>query len=239
MDLIDTLPDCRCVYLYGSGARHIESARDIDILCIDDRFVDSECRSGYFRVNGANKRTNAYFISATIFREDCERLAWGGYYAHKFALSAKCLRNAGSPEFLELFWWTELKSIQEFGVDLSHDTVSRLIRASHYRILHFNPTFYRSLKRYLESAGAIHALEEQVEISLGKSSGIVEFPNAERWAQSLFRFWREYHRHKDSGEFPGHNTQRKFARSIGEANFEETNGYFAILSEDDRRALRR
>jgi hypothetical protein len=232
---ISDIPANSNLYLYGSGARHLDSARDVDLVCISPELAHAECKSGKRNFDQLIKNGNIYLVPEAMFLQDCCKLIHGGYYAHKFALSFRSVKQEPRlVDYAALYWQTEFQSIRAAHLPT---TTEFLVRAVHYRILHFNPTFSRSLKRYLESAEALPALIRDVEYLLSKPLQAISYPSHSEWAQTLYRFWREYHSFKDSGEFPGFNTQRKFTRSMAEAHFDETNGYFNMLAADNRATL--
>lgn len=214
----------RSWYLYGSGAWHPDTARDFDILCCSTDIDAPICETEKIDIQSFSRISNIYYIPSKVFEDDCFELAYGGYYSMKFALSFRRIRESLQYDPATVYWESQLSWVKSI---IETNEIDCLIKTVHFLILHYNPTFFRSLLRFVNSRD-FHVLKDWIEDNVDifglkpRTS-----PNIIVCHQKImYLFWKEYHRHKDKGLFPGINTISKLNRSLSEFNRRELNGYF-------------
>ena len=136
-----------------------------------------------------------------MFLDDVYYLEYGGYYAHKLALGFQVISvSVEEPSPPDLYWSYEwlLHKNRTGTLDLK-----AFVRSVHLNILRYRPTFFRCLVKYLQASQRQEKLLEYVEnlIVNGKPSSLISpvimsKDDSRRWQEALFRFWREYERHK-------------------------------------------
>lgn len=214
-----TLPPRYCLYLYGSFVVHPETARDIDVVMISSDLSEVG-RMSFPLGDGANsKPCNLYCVPQVWFEADCRTLAYGGFYAHKFAFYFDLLaQSEGVANAGEYYWRSQVSRLTwDVGID-----VSELITRIHREMYECNPTVARSLSKYLTSPVAQGRLNSFVRGAIGRRPMEVAAINRHEWQVAcqmvMYRFWHEYQRARDGRLGWSEIVREKMSASLIEAD---------------------
>lgn len=214
------------LFLYGTGSHSSYMSRDIDAVAVFTHLGDVVYQSfPVIRASHINKRCNLYLLPYSVYRDDVLSLRYGGYYAYKFSLSFKHLLTQGKGVNAPFLFW---KSHQiYFETRLKNGIQPHLLmKLVHNRIIQYNPTFLRSLIKFLAKTGERNRLREYirrdvkgVELTGNNLQGKpkVRIDSDDNLEKSFFRYWAEYRRFKDAGTW-GHRTVRKLRDSCVSKN---------------------
>jgi len=202
--LIEGAPhDNIAVFVYGSSAINEYLGRDLDVIAISPDIVSVESAGCVVRLGGQKRTVKLYHVPDEVFLQDVSTLEYGGYYAHKFALSFKEIWRTGKALDAPLVFWKF-----EHAVYLARKgrepTAETLIKSVHYNILMHRPTFARPLAKFvdtsdrwmflcryvqehvIQNAQALHPLDSRL---LGRA-------DTRKEKEAFYRFWLEYNRRK-------------------------------------------
>ena len=185
--------------VYGSSAFELSQGRDIDLLAIVP--IGGEGAFHSMRPAGSKIICNLYVVPESVFAADVNLLLSGGFYAHKVALSFRELGSAGKViDPAKSFWKiARMRAEQELGHPQDPDALTRWV---HRDILDQRPTVLRTLSKFAGSPDRIAALRtwiQQLDAEADPGLGYLQ-PSPQEYAgakeKALWRFWREYNKHK-------------------------------------------
>jgi hypothetical protein len=172
---------------------------------------------------------NLYVIPEGVWHRDVGELAYGGFYAHKVALSFDELYACGDViDPAREFWTAESRRL---GAGRSVGTPESLMRAVHGRILAFQPTFLRSLAKFVRSPsrmrGLVSWLSERIDSFSGAQRSSIG--DSEAFARNCERapwlYWSEYERHKGRGTGWSRRTIEKMQLCLDPADLDAVEEY--------------
>jgi hypothetical protein len=190
-------PDHR-LFIYGSAAEETSTARDVDLLMVIRASGEAVCHTKWL---AEGQPCNLYVVPESVLVNDVCTLSHGGYYAHKLSLSFREISGTG--ELLDpakFFWlYQSTRAEQLLGHPLEGDC---LVRWVHAEILLQRPTYLRPLAKFVVSSSRRTSLRRWVEqLPPNKQTRDIVKPvspteYSAMGERALWRFWREYNRHK-------------------------------------------
>ncbi len=203
--LLPYLPDSNFRLLaYGSMTESSALGRDADLLAVV-RVCDRPICQHFKPFAAGGIACNLYVVSESTICEDIQTLSFGGYYAHKVALSFAPMADRGEILDPAVAFWTAEFARASFHLGRPPGP-ARLMRWVHGRILSCRPDFLRSLAKFVRSPSRIGFLEswlsricegDQSALPWGLTSEASFDANMQR---AFFLFWTEYERHKGDGQ---------------------------------------
>jgi len=208
------------LYLYGSSACYLskEQFRDIDALIITTNKQEIDLFS--FKIQDV--QCNLYSVPYKVFLQDLLLNKYGGYYSQKFALNFRLIANNGMKENpAEDFW--HFYFYKFWNHELFTKDPASLCRLTHKEIYKYRPTFGRPLSKWLSNRIRIEQLYEELsntDFTRTKSFSLPTQANPKE--ESLFLFWREYDRHKntDNQHLWSFNSTKKMILSLNACDIE-------------------
>jgi hypothetical protein len=185
--------------IYGSSALEPSKGRDIDLLAIVPAAGVVDFHTIY--VSGEDKPCNFYVVPEDVFIADALSLLYGGFYAHKVALSFREIGVAGKVMHPARFFWTLARVRAERELDHELEAAD-LMRWVHADILLHRPTFLRPLSKFAISTDRVNELRRWVQRLEAEKDDLIDYelpsPDEYRSAKetALWRFWREYNKYK-------------------------------------------
>jgi hypothetical protein len=219
------------LYAYGSCLYPGAEARDVDLVLISAQLSAPSLSIVSTNIARGTVPANLYLVPESCFRADVEGLAYGGFYAHKFAFAFRLLAKDGdAPDAGRAFWSYQL---QRYRMGLTDPVEPEaLMRSVHREIYAFNPFIARSMTKFLSSPEAYEGLRafladrviaEPLDVSAPSGSSTWQ----DECERVLYRFWAEYRRHKQKTNTWGEAVREKMVRSLREADYALLERYMA------------
>jgi hypothetical protein len=229
-----------CIFLYGSSALNLSSGRDIDAVAIAPHYGEVHHHQIDIELASGTRSCSLYLVPDSVFRADVQNLRYGGYYSHKFALCFTELRREGMCMDPLFVFWNTLFAI--FANRRPCRVAPEMfVKSVHFEILKYRPTFARSLVKFLKDSDRRIRLADYISSNIIGSSYLepdadpaflFEVPRTSDYEASLYRYWKEYDKHKGGTAFWSERTSAKMKQSLDSLSCPEITDYFQFLSED-------
>jgi hypothetical protein len=213
------------LYHYGSSCTKYFNARDIDIISVSPEYKSPILR--HFHIDNTTPPFNLYHVPEDVFIKDIIDLRYGGFFSHKFALSYRLIFQTDSSYDAPFYFWAS-EAMAYKDINGHFPTSKLLVLWTHFSIMSFNPTFGRSLSRYLFDNEAQFLLINQVTLILERLSkeGFPDLTISRNWRELLYRFFSTYQIFKNGNILWGNNTLSKISTSCLEYDTNVINNYF-------------
>jgi hypothetical protein len=203
--------------VYGSSALSLAESRDIDLMAMVPSGGEATCHTILHESIGLP--CNLYMVPEPVFLGDVQRLEFGGYYAHKMALSFREVGGSGSVRDPARLFWKSERARLERETGHRQDT-DGLIRQVHMEILLQRPTFLRPLSKFVRSKNRVDALRkwlqridaEQDSDDLCQLASPSEYSSFRE--KAMWRYWREYNLRKGTAGIWSDETISKMQSSL-------------------------
>jgi len=216
-------PTTFSLYAYGSCLFRGAETRDFDLALVSPELSEPRLAVLSTATDGRAVPVNLYLVPESCLRADAERLAYGGFYAHKFAFAFRLLAESGDANDAGRSFWSYQLQRHTMGPS-GHVSPDALIRSAHQEIYSFNPFIARSMTKFISSPEAYEALRsfladrviaEPLDVGTPSESNVWQ----DGCEKVLYRFWAEYRRHKQTTDMWGESVREKMVLSLREADY--------------------
>ncbi len=222
------------LYIYGSSAIDFSHGRDIDAVAISPDISETLLHEFNISLEHELRTCNLYLVPEQVYLDDVYNLAYGGYYAHKFAICFAMIAKRGTNINAPFgFWANELRNYLMHESSKQIPEPATLIKYVHGKIFRFRPDFIRPLLKFISNIGQQLTLRDYVASEIiPKSREIVTYSvDTSQYddEKAFYLYWKEYNRHKHNRTLWGERTFMKLSDSCRNKEVAEVEKYLGSL----------